>query len=98
MPNYDSIQGKSVDGLLKDLLDNRYNIETSTELIAVLQARNAEMLNLSIRGLSANIKAASDDSGKLGRRIAALTVALVAVGISQILATAWPYLAWWWHH
>jgi hypothetical protein len=98
MAHYDNIKGKSIEGLLRDLLDSGYNLETSTELIAVIQSRNTETLNTSLRGLSSNIATASTESSSLGKKIVLLTYALVTVGIGQIIATAWPYIAWWWHH
>jgi hypothetical protein len=40
---------------------------------------------------------ASADSGRMARRIVWLTMCLVIVGAAQAVATAWPYLVWWWN-
>jgi hypothetical protein len=66
----------------------------------LLMAQNlcASNLTASILKLVGSLDQASKDSGKLGRKIAWLTGFLVAVGVGQIIAIAWPYLPWWWHH
>lgn len=76
---------------------SRTQVDATNALVAS-QAKCTRELETSIGGLTKSIVKASDDSGKLGKRIVVLTVALVAVGLLQATATAWPYLAWWWHH
>jgi hypothetical protein len=93
-----NIKGLSTEAILEKLLREYYSAEQTSAIVAVVQTHNAELLNLSLRGLSANIAAASNDSSNLGKKILYLTLALVAVGLVQALATAWPYLAWWLHH
>jgi hypothetical protein len=51
-----------------------------------------------VDALTKSINRASDESGALAMKVVWLTLALVLVGAGQIMATAWPYLAWWWHH
>jgi hypothetical protein len=41
---------------------------------------------------------AAQDSSRVANRIVWLTVGLVFVGLLQALATAWPWLSWWWEH
>lgn len=55
--------------------------------------------------LIAELKRASANSDIVSRRIviltgwlAALTGVLALVGLAQVIATAWPYLAYWWHN
>lgn len=89
------IKGLSTDALLEKLLREYYSAEQTAALVAVVQTRNAELLNLSMRGLSANIVAASNDSSKLGEKIVWLTFALVGVGLVQAIATGWPFFSYW---
>jgi hypothetical protein len=44
--------------------------------------------------LTEALEKASTDSGIMARRIVWLTIALVAVGLAQAVATAWPYIDW----
>jgi hypothetical protein len=44
--------------------------------------------------LTEALEKASTDSGIMARRIVWLTIALVAVGLTQTIATAWPYIDW----
>jgi hypothetical protein len=44
--------------------------------------------------LTKALEKASTDSGIMARRIVWLTIALVAVGLAQAIATAWPYIDW----
>ena len=48
--------------------------------------------------LIAELKKASHDSDKTGRKIMWLTFALVATGIIQAVATGWNYLVWFFKH
>ena len=75
----------------------RHMVECTNALVAS-QDSATNGLVASIGTLTASINRASTDSGKLGTKILILTGALALVGVGQIFATAWPYLAWWWHH
>jgi hypothetical protein len=67
---------------------------------AVVASQNSSTKTLvgSVDRLTTSITRASDDSGKLGEKIVWLTICLVAVGLLQALATAWPYFTYAWHH
>lgn len=105
------VEGKTAEEILKGagdfegLLPDR--VQEYVLLAAQLHGQQEQMqredsctekLVISIDLLTRSIQKASDDSGALGRRLMLLTVALVLVGLIQAGATAWPYLAWWWHH
>lgn len=75
----------------------KHMVDCANALVAS-EDRATKSLVISIDALTKSIDKASDDSGKLGKRVVMLTFALVGVGLGQIVATAWPYLAWWWHH
>jgi len=66
--------------------------------VTASQEKATRALVETIGGLIKSINRASDDSGRLARRIAFLTLFLVLVGAGQVIAIAWPYLAWWWRH
>jgi hypothetical protein len=72
-------------------------VSTTTSMIAAQHKAAGELVN-SIGKLTAGIERASDDSGKLGKRVVVLTFALVAVGLLQAVAMAWPYIDYWMHH
>ena len=107
------IKDKSAEDILRMISDYPSGIpytgaEADTLLVAaqirknqaIIESQNecTSRLTNSVTMLAAMLSKASDDSGKLRRRIAILTGAFVAVGAGQIIATAWPYLAWWWHN
>jgi hypothetical protein len=69
-----------------------------TSSLVAVQNSSVNKLIASMDGLTGSIDRASGDSGKLGRRVVVLTIGLVCVGVGQIIAMAWPYLDWWWHH
>lgn len=48
--------------------------------------------------LTGALAKASDDSGKIQYRIVMLTLVIAGAAIAQVVATAWPYLAWWIKH
>jgi len=75
----------------------RHLVDCTSTIVAV-QKSSVHILVAGMDRLTASIEQASDDSGKLGTKIVILTGALGLVGLGQIVATAWPYLAWWWHH
>ena len=62
------------------------------------QQQQTEKIVTAVDRLTTSINRASEESGALSKKVVWLTRALVAVGIGQIVATAWPYLAWWWYH
>jgi len=70
---------------------------STNEAVRSQQASTTQLVT-AVGELTKSISQASADSGKLGLKIAILTGALVGIGAGQIIATAWPYLAWWWHH
>lgn len=70
----------------------KHMVDCANSLVAS-QGKATEALAGSIHRLTMSITRASDESGALGTRIVWLTVLLVAVGLLQAMATAWPYLA-----
>jgi hypothetical protein len=109
---YEDIGNKSAEEVLRGLSGSDFvngAPNAINYILAVAQVRsNGEAIRsqeacatrviTSIDALTKSINRASDDSGRLGVKVAILTAALVGVGAGQIVATAWPYLAWWWHH
>ena len=93
LANYDSILDVPIGQYLRVAAQVR-----STQELVSSQTQSTHELVGSVATLVSSLNQASKDSGTLGRKIVWLTCALVAVGVGQIMATAWPYLAWWWHH
>jgi hypothetical protein len=104
------IKDRSAEEILQTLSDYPaqvpYEGASANTLLMAAQIRTAERqiesqsklttsLAVEVSALTESINKASADSGALGRKIVYLTFALVAVGLIQALATAWPYLAWW---
>jgi hypothetical protein len=82
-------------------IDAQYNatkhlVDCANEVIAS-QESLAKALVASVNNLTNSINRAADDSGRLASRVAILTLFLVIVGVGQIVATAWPYIVWWFH-
>lgn len=75
-----------VDGVAGEYYRLAAQVRSTQELIAALKNASASSDALSKRVLSLN------------RVLVWLTLALVVVGLCGALATAWPYLAWWWQH
>jgi hypothetical protein len=75
----------------------KHLVDCANALVAS-QGTATKVLVESIDRLERSINGASEDSGRLALRIAILTLFLVIVGAGQIIATGWPYLAYWWHH
>lgn len=102
------INGKSAEEILKALSDLATGTDADVLLLAAQMKKAQEQINnqrqctsdltTSIGTLVDSVKRASGDSGALAKKIVWLIVAVVAVGAGQIIAAAWPYLAWWWHH
>jgi hypothetical protein len=69
----------------------------SEPAIASLLPRSPE-LGSHISMLTMALNRASEDSSRVVNRIVWLTVGLVVVGFLHALATAWPWLSWWWQH
>ena len=113
MSNYEtSFNGKNIEELLLEVADAPWWNQNqgareqwaiairvrTTQALVVTQTENTKVLTASIDTLVKSLNKASDDSGKLGRKVVWLTVALVCVGVGQIVATAWPYLSYWAKH
>ena len=69
-----------------------------TQDVIMSQHASTRQLADSIQTLVASLNRAPLDNRRLGRRIVFLTFVLIAVGAGQIVATAWPYLSWWFQH
>jgi hypothetical protein len=98
MSNYKAlVEGKTAEQILATDQAWAANGTVSSCLRIAAQVRSNEEL-------ISELKRASADSGKVSRQLVALTRALAAltgvlalVGIAQVIATAWPYLVYWWH-
>jgi len=62
------------------------------------QVRSTQELIEALKNASASSAVLSERVFRLNRVLVWLTLALVGVGLCEALATAWPYLAWWWQH
>src|SRR3954469_3613720 len=69
-----------------------------TQDLIMSQHASTRQLADSIQTLVASLNRAPLDSRRLGRRIVFLTFVLIAIGAGQIVATAWPFLSWWFKH
>jgi len=69
-----------------------------TQDLIMSQHASTRQLADSIQTLVASLNRAPVDTRRLGRRIVFLTFVVIAVGTGQIVATAWPYLSWWYQH
>lgn len=90
MDFYETIKGKTTEEILASNLAGEGNTRGEYLRVAARVRSNQELI--------ASLQKASDDSSYLGKLIVILTCALVAVGLLQAVATAWPYLVWWRHH
>lgn len=91
MSNYESsVKGRTAEQILANDQAWTTNHVVSSYLQIAAQVRSNEEL-------IAELKHASADSGRMSQRLVCLTGVLAIVGIAQAIATAWPYMAYWWH-
>jgi len=102
MLHYDEVQGKSAEEILRTaggtaaggpvdgVVGEYYRLAA--------QVRSTQELIEALKKASASSDALSTRVFRLNCVLVWLTLALVFVGLSEALGTAWPYLAWWWQH
>jgi hypothetical protein len=80
------VKGKTAEEILAQPRTSASDISTYLRVAAEIRS-NQELI--------AELKQASEDSGKAATKIAFLTWALVFAAILQAVVGAWPYASWW---
>jgi hypothetical protein len=95
------IKGKSSEEILQTAGGTAWNVVQGPEgeyYRLAAQVRSTQELTEALKNASASSDVLSTRVFRLNGVLALLTLALVVVGLCGALATAWPYLAWWWQH